>query len=280
MVKAASHDLPQGLVIDGEVRDKEGLAAALREFARTAELGRDVWLGVANQQIVVRLVDLPPIEDEEELEAAIRFQASEAIAMPLEEAVLDYQPIDTHTDETGAERMRVIVVAARRSMVEELVAAVKAAGLRPLGLDLDAFALVRVLTRANGAGTEPGTGGARVYCHLGGITNLAIARGPACLFTRTVATHWDDEGSADRLADEIRLSIDYYMAQPGSPPVEEVVLSGPGSRDEVLVGDLAAHLALPVAIADPLPGLDPEGRAAHDPTRFTVAAGLALGGQS
>ncbi len=279
-MRVASHDLPEGLVVDGEVRDKEGLAAALREFVRTTQLARDVWLGVANQQIVVRLIELPPIEDDEEREAAIRFQASEAIAMPLEEAVLDHQVIDKRVDDTGAERMRVVVVAARRTMVEEFVDAVKGAGLRPRGLDLDAFALVRVLTRANGAGTEPGRGGARVYCHLGGVTNLAIAAGSACLFTRTIASAWDENGSADRLADEIRLSIDYYLAQPDSPPVEEVVLSGPGSRDEGLVDDLAAHLALPVAVAEPLPGLDPDGRAAHDPARFTVAAGLALGGRS
>ena len=48
-------------------------------------------LGVANQQIVVRLLELPRIEDEKQRDAAVRFQASEAIAMPLDEAVLDHQ---------------------------------------------------------------------------------------------------------------------------------------------------------------------------------------------
>ena len=48
-------------------------------------------LGVANQQIVVRVVELPRIEDEKQRDAAVRFQASEAIAMPLDEAVLDHQ---------------------------------------------------------------------------------------------------------------------------------------------------------------------------------------------
>ena len=46
---------------------------------------------MANQQIVVRQIELPAIEDSKELDAAVRFQAAETIAMPLDEAVLDYQ---------------------------------------------------------------------------------------------------------------------------------------------------------------------------------------------
>ena len=46
---------------------------------------------MANQQIVVRVIELPRIEDEKQRDAAVRFQAAEAIAMPLDEAVLDHQ---------------------------------------------------------------------------------------------------------------------------------------------------------------------------------------------
>ena len=85
-----------------------------------------------------------------------------------------------------------------------------------------------------------------------------------------------DAGS--RLADEIRLSIDYYMTQPQAQPVGEVVLSGPGSGDEGLVESLGVHLGLPVRVAFPLGGLDTSGMASsEDPHRYTVAAGLSLG---
>src|SRR5437773_4959704 len=84
--QAASADLPPGLVRDGEVEDVEGLSHALKEFFKAHNFGRNVLLGVANQQIAVRSLEIPPIENEQERTAAVRFQASEAVAMPLDEA--------------------------------------------------------------------------------------------------------------------------------------------------------------------------------------------------
>jgi type IV pilus assembly protein PilM len=273
IAQAASMELPEGLVADGEVTDLEGLSAALKEFAGSAGLPRNVRLGVANQQIVVRLVELPRIENDAERDAAIRFQAAEAIAMPLDEAVLDHQVTAYDEDADGTKRMRVVLVAARQAMVESFAEATKKAGLRPEGIDLDAFALVRVLAR-----NAPEGESARVFCHLAGVTNLAIALGDSCLFTRPLSTVWDGENAAAGLADEIRLSIDYYMAQPHAQPVGDVMLSGPGSRDEELVQALDAHLGMPTGVAEPLGGLDGSAvRPDDDPHRYTVAAGLSLG---
>ena len=272
--QAASTELPAGLVRDGEVVDPEALAAAIKGFVADAGLPKRVRLGISNQQIVVRVIELPPIEDREERDMAVRFQAAEAIAMPLDEAILDHQVAGASVAPDGAPRMRVVLVAARRAMVESVVDAVKAAGLKPDGIDLDAFALVRML-----AEDEQDVDVARVFCHLGGVTNLAIAVGSSCLFTRPLAVDADDEGAPGKLADDIRLSIDYYMAQPDAKPVGEIVLSGPGSYDDELVETLGTLLSIPVTVAEPLRGLDAAVVSpAEDPRRYTVAAGLALGG--
>jgi type IV pilus assembly protein PilM len=270
IARVSSAELADGLVRDGEVADVEGLAAALKAFASQANLPKNVRLVVANQQIVVRAIDLPRIEEGPERDAAVRFQAAEAIAMPLDEAVLDYQVAAYDEDADGAQRMRVVLVAARRAMVEAFVSAAKKAGLKPHGIDLDAFALMRVL--ADDAGE-----GARVYCHLAAVTNLAIGVGTSCLFTRPLAAVWDSENAAVQLADEIRLSIDYYMAQLNARPVEEALLSGPGSCDAEMVDSLASHLGLPTTVAHPLGKLDASHlESGDDPHRYTVAAGLAL----
>jgi type IV pilus assembly protein PilM len=276
VVRGASVDLPKGLVRDGEVTDPHQLGQHLKSFASGTGLSKNVRIGVANQQIVVRVVELPRIDDEQQRDQAVRFQASEAIAMPLDEAVLDHQIAGYADAPDGSPRMQVVLVAARRKMVETLLEAVKAAGLKPEGIDLDAFALVRALA-ANG--NEGGEDGATVFCHLGGVTNLAIAIGSACFFTRPLSAVWDDEDAGSRLADEIRLSIDYYMTQPQARPVSEVVLSGPGSAEEQLVESLGLHLGIPVQVAAPLGRIDSSGLAAgEDPHRYTVAAGLSLGG--
>jgi type IV pilus assembly protein PilM len=275
VVRGVSLDLPEGLVADGEVVNRDGLADALKNFIAETGLPKSVRLGVANQQIVVRVVELPRIEDEKQRDAAVRFQAAEAIAMPLDEAVLDHQLAGYTEAPDGSARMQVVVVAARRSMIEGLLEAAKQAGLKPQGVDLDAFALVRTLAVA----TDTVAGdSARVYCHLGGVSNLAIAVGTACFFTLPLAAVWDDEDAGARLADEIRLSIDYYMTQAQAKPVGEIVLSGPGSADDQLVESLGVHLGLPTTVAAPLGVLDRSALAAsEDPHRLTVAAGLAMG---
>ena len=275
--EAASTDMPAGLLRDGEVEDVAGVSAFLRDFVKQHNLGRNVWLGVANQQIAVRSLDIPPIEDPDERAAAVRFQASEAVAMPLDEAVLDYQVIGQGTGPEGGGAMRVIVVAAREPMIMRLVDAVRGAGLRPEGIDLSAFALMRIIAPE----TEPEPVPARVYCHLAGVTNLAVGVGNTCVFTRPLATIWDG-GSAEfvaMLAEEIRLSMDYYMGQPDARQVSEVLLSGPGSQRPGLVEQVAGLVGLPVSAAQPLGRLGAAAlRMGDDPSRYTIAAGLALAG--
>lgn len=276
IVEAASADMPAGLVRDGEVEDVEGLSHLLREFMKGHNFGKSVWLGVANQQIAVRSLDIPPIEDPDERAAAVRFQASEAVAMPLDEAVLDYQVIGEATGAEGTGSMRVIVVAAREPMVMRLIDAVRGAGLRPNGIDLSAFALMRIVAPEGEAEPAP----ARVYCHLGGVTNLAVGVGNTCVFTRPLATVWDG-GSAEfvsALAEEIRLSMDYYMGQPDARQVAEILLSGPGSQRPGISEQVAGLVGLPVTAAQPLGRLGAASlRMGDDPSRYTVAAGLALG---
>jgi type IV pilus assembly protein PilM len=274
VVRGASLDLPEGLVRDGEVTDAAALAEQLKQFVTEAGLPRNVRLGVANQQIVVRVVELPRIEDDKQRDAAVRFQASETIAMPLDEAVLDHQIAGFVDAPDGTPRMQVVVVAARRKMIETLLEAVKGAGLKADGVDLDAFALVRTLA----VDAHNSSDSARVFCHLGGVTNLAVAVGSSCFFTRPLSAVWDEEEAGSRLADEIRLSIDYYMTQPQAKPVVEVVLSGPGSSDDQLVESLGVHLGIPVEVAAPLGLIDTSGLGqGEDPHRYTVAAGLSLG---
>jgi type IV pilus assembly protein PilM len=230
---------------------------------------------VANQQIVVRQIELPRIEDPDELDAAVRFQAAEAVPMPLDEAVLDSVMLSPAISPDGISQMRVMVVAARRTMVEMLVEAARSAGLKPVGVDLDSFALIRAL-----AMPDPPSDSAVVHCHLAGIVNLAIAVGEDCLFTRPLATDWAGAGLdiAPALAEEVRLSVDAYSLSPDARPVTTVSLSGPGAELEGLADQLKEATGLEVSVAPPLGMIAPLGLPpGEDPRRYTVATGLALG---
>src|SRR5215212_11745488 len=123
--RAVSADLPPGVISDGEVTDVPALSEALKDFFKAHNLPRRVRLGVSNQQIVVRHLELPKIEDPNELATAVRFQASEAIAMPLDEVILDHQVVGEYVNQDGSARLRIIVVAARESMISRVVEAVR-----------------------------------------------------------------------------------------------------------------------------------------------------------
>src|SRR4051794_19571385 len=271
---AVSRELDRDIVRDGEVISEEGLGDALRELFRGESLPRHVRLGVANQQIVVRHIEMPKIADQSERDAAIRFQTAETVAMPLDEAVIDYQTVGESTADGGVSHERILVVAARKAMILRLTDAARRAGLKPEGVDLSAFALVRTL-----AGSSHPDGEARVYCHLGGVANVAVALGSNCLFTRPLTADWEGgDGAVESLAEELRMSIEYYRTQADAPPVRELVLSGPGARIEGLAERVGELIGLAAHAADPLGRMS----GAHfpkdeDPYHHTVSLGLALG---
>jgi type IV pilus assembly protein PilM len=264
---AASIELPPGAVTDAGVVEADQLSEALRELFARGEFGRRVYMGLSVQHGVVRLLDMPLIEDEGERESAVRFQAAEAIAMPLDEAILDYAFVGQSVAPPAGARMQVVLAAARRGPVQEYVEAVQAAGLKPLGIELEPFALVRALgdpAMENEA--------ARLYCHVG-CSNavLAIAVGHTCMFTRSAPA------SGPGLVEHIRMLLGYHASQPGSTPVAEVVVSGAGSDGNVSLDALGVPEGIPVRFASPLGKLEIAAGSEDDHRHLTLATGLALG---
>jgi type IV pilus assembly protein PilM len=221
---AVGAPLAPDTIREGEVLDESLLSETLRQIFKDEQLSNRVRIGVANQRTVLRVLELPPVTDRKELAAAVRFQAEDQIPMPLSNAVLDYQSLGL-IDTPNGERQRVVVVAAQRDMVEKLLSAVRAAGLRPEGVDLSAFALIRSLYRADAESQ-----GRVLYLNVGGLTNMAIAEGLECRFTRVVG------GGLEAMAAEVAerrgipltdarallAAIDLRPAEPEPEPVAVV----------------------------------------------------------
>jgi type IV pilus assembly protein PilM len=247
------------------------------------------------------------VDDPKALAAAVRAQAPDHIPMPIDEAVVDFQPLGVIQTPAGP-RSRVVVVAVRREMVERAAAAVHGAGLQLEGIDLSAFGMVRALASKHA--------GAVLYVNLAGLTNVAVANADGCLFTRAsaggveaiaqtlaerrgltleharqwmvhvgLATPGDAvEGDPDlvaaartgleegvhQLADGIRNSLNFYRTQDNSETVETGIVTGPAVAIPGFVERLAEHLRLP------LEGLTVATEGDADAGRLTVAAGLAV----
>lgn len=316
--RAVVAPLAPDVVRDGEVKDPQSLAATLRALFSEHGLGRRVRVGMANQRIVVRTLDLPVIEDAKELEAAVRFQAQEHIPMPIDQAVLDFQSLGKVQTADG-ERTRVALVAARRDTVDRLLAALQTAGLRAVGIDLAAFAMLRALDPGAADADEP-----VLYVNVSGMTNVAIAQGTVCRFTRAVpggmegmimqlaerrglttehARGWldhvglsrpveDVEGDeeivtearsvltegARRVADDLRNTLDFQRSQEAGLDVSRAVLTGAAVSIPGFVEQVSADLGIPVE-ARAVRESHPGAAGEVDPSCLTVAAGLAVEGR-
>jgi type IV pilus assembly protein PilM len=251
---AAGAPLPADTVREGEVLDESMLSEALRALFGDSRLSRRVRLGVANQRTVLRTLELPPVTDRKELAAAVRFQAQDQVPMPLSNAVLDFHPLGVFDTPDGP-RQRVVLVAAQRDMIQRLLTAVRNAGLRPEGVDLSAFALIRSLYRP-----DPEHADRVLYLNVDGLTNMAIAEGTTCRFTRVVGG--GIEAMASELAErrsiplvearELIISVD-LSAPPEPEPESGVTVVEPEPVD--MAGDeqptVAAQDAQPDPTADP-----------------------------
>jgi type IV pilus assembly protein PilM len=183
-------DTPVGAVAEGEVLDPVAIAGALRELWRKSGITtKDIALGVANQKVVVRLIDLP-FMDRNELAGAIQYQAHDYIPIPIEDAILDFQIIGDYMTPSDEHMIEVLLVAAQRDMLASVISAVENAGLRPMQVDITPFAVVRALL-GDGPGVLPDEGeGAQAtgVVHMSsGITTIGVVERGIPRFTRVSA---------------------------------------------------------------------------------------------
>jgi type IV pilus assembly protein PilM len=173
-----------GVVVNGEVRDTAALAAKLSEFFTKHNLPRKhVRLGVANSRIGVRWFEVAGVTDEQQLENAIRFRAHELLPIPLEDVVMDHHVLDRYQSESGESVWKILLVVAHRQLIDSYVAACKEAGIELVGIDLEAFALLRALGTSQ-SGTQAG---ALIGVSLGHErTTFAVSDGNVCEFARVL----------------------------------------------------------------------------------------------
>lgn len=316
--------LPPGAIRDGEVVDAAAVSASIRRlWTEGGFKGKRVVVGVANQRVIVRLAEMPAMS-ESDLQSALRYEAQELIPFPVEEAVLDFQILDDVVDSDGDARMRVLLAAAQRDMVRSHLAAVEGAGLHAGVVDVVPFALVRALGNQDSPfDFEPRA--EAIVCIGGGVTNVVVHEQGVPRFVRVLLVGGDDVTDAivrdlnvqideaealkrqadisspdpavaragqvvrDRLAplvEEIRGSLDYFMAQSQSAAVDRVLVTGGGSRMAGLMERLQAQLGATVEPARPLAGLKigrsvglSEDQLADIEPLLAVPVGLALAGE-
>ena len=186
VLQLAREALDPGIVSNGELREPELLAEALKAFFKQHKLPkRGVRLGIATNRIGVRTLEIAGIEDAKQLANAIRFRAQEALPIPIDEAVLDYQVLSEVRNDEGETTRRILLVLAYRDLIDRYVTACKKAGIQLAGIDLEAFALLRAIAAPREEGTPAQA--ALVAVTVGhDRTTFAVSDGRTCEFTRVL----------------------------------------------------------------------------------------------
>jgi type IV pilus assembly protein PilM len=240
----AGISLPMGAVVEGEIVDVDAVSAAVKELFKGMR-EKDVSIGVSNQKVVVRLIDLPFME-RDELQGAIQYQAQDYIPIPVEDAILDFQIIGDYMTPNDEHMMEVLLVAAQRDMISAAVAAVESAGLKLQQIDVTSFAIVRALMGDRPSllpdeDEEPGSATGVIHVSSG-ITNIAVVEKGIPRFTRVSSLAGNE--FTQSIANVLNLTFD---------EAEDIKI-------KMGLPDLGS-----TTVPEPIPGIDPAvGQVAQD----------------
>ncbi|MBU4590033.1 MAG: pilus assembly protein PilM [Candidatus Omnitrophica bacterium] len=266
---------------------------------------RRVNVSLSGPSVIVRYIEMPSMRHDE-LRSAIKFEAEKYIPFSISESVIDFASLD----KTSSGSQRVLLVAAKKSVVAGLLELFKGVGLEVNGIDVDSFAFLNAFQRGR---VEEKDDAACALINTGErFSNMNIAEKGNVYFTRDVL--WGgsditkrikdamavglDEAEAmkkkpgekreevvaaiapvlDKLASQVRMSFDYFESQFGRG-VEKVYVSGGSSYLFNMVDFLKDSLGVSVAMWNPLEGIRTSGAIEEmdkTPALFSVAMGLAL----
>lgn len=212
---AFAFETPPECVAEAVVTDPGRLAellkAGLEEHGVTCENG---VAAVAGAQVTVREAHMPKMP-EKLIGKSVRYEAARYISIPVEEATVEYELLGR-----SAEGIDVLLVAAPTKLVESRTEVLLKAGLTPLAVDLEAFALYRALVEASPDAADDAQ--TIVLLDLGAAhTDLNIVRGGTFVLSRSLAICGNSMteaiapmvGGDLKAAEELKLAADLELAK-------------------------------------------------------------------
>lgn len=303
-------ELPEGAVVNGVVMDQPAVTQALRNLWRDNKFEcRNLILGITNQQVVVRDLQMPNLPPDQ-LVRALPYRAREIIAIPLDQALIDFTPLGEVDPETDTQNG--LLVAAPREPVLAAVRAVEKAGLKVARVDLASFAALRSIADEQlsvEAVIDMGAHMTSIVIHKHGIPKVVrtITRGGEELTRKTAermelnpleaeelkrthgldGTHTEITRSMAEairpLLAEIRSSVHYFAASNSGVQIERISLTGGASQLSGLGKMLSDHVGVPVNTVPALQHIRNRWatKQTHieeaDDVASAVAVGLAMG---
>ena len=287
----ATAPVPPTAIQSNVIQDEPPIVDAIKALLdATRTQATEVITAVPGPAVIVKKVVLPA-QSGNAIDAAVLGEASHLIPDSLDNVNLDYQVIDMIED---GNKMEVLVVAVKRDIINSYTAAIKAAGLEPVLVDVDYFALenmyelnyslagdspvalVNIGARyssinilKNGRSTFTGdvpVGGAEYTDSL--VRQLGISPEDADQVKRGKTVSGVDRDSAEPviasvtefITEEIQRAISFFWTAATDEPIGSVVLSGGPARMPGLTTHLQERLQTTVEVADPFRRVRVDGK--------------------
>ena len=286
--------LPPDVIGEGMIKDPPVVVDAIKECAAKAGVKtKEAVLSVSGRELIMKKIQLPKVTAKE-LGDAIMLEAEHHINLPIDEVYLDHQVVGGSAGTGGT--MDVMLVAVKKTKINEYVAVVEEAGLSPVVVDVDAFALQNqyeinspeTMTEAValidiGASimkTNVVRGGSSIFARdiaFGGNNytraisqrlNIPFEKAEAAKRGEEVAgVQWDElvpalEAVSRELSLEIQRTFDYFASTAESERISRIVLSGGCAKLSGIDEFLSSSWGIPVEVVKPFQNIQ------FDPNRF------------
>jgi type IV pilus assembly protein PilM len=174
-------DIAPGLIEDGVIKDPETVAETLRQLFKTYNVKeRNVAISIGGYSVIVKKISVQNME-EDQLQETIHFEAEQYIPFDINDVNLDFQILGEN--EHNPNQMNVLLVAAKKEMINDYVSLTQMAGLNPCIIDVDAFALQNIFEQSYDVGEEN-----IALIDIGASkTSLNILKGVNSVFMRDVS---------------------------------------------------------------------------------------------
>ena len=179
--------LPRDAVADGNIVNLEASAETVRRaWKKLGASTRDVAIALPASHVITKKIIVPAGQRESELEVLVESEANQYIPFALEEVNLDFQIIGPAP--SSPDEIEVLIAASRKEKVEDRVAVVESAGLKPVVMDVESYALQASFELIEKQLPESGKGQIVALIDIGAnLMNLTVLRNGQQLYAREQA---------------------------------------------------------------------------------------------
>jgi type IV pilus assembly protein PilM len=299
------------VIVDGTVMDEGRVVSAIRElFDETGVKNKQVAVSISGHAVIVKKISLPPMPDEE-LEGQVKLAAEQYIPFDINEVNIDFHVLPADLSGDKQTDMAVILVAAKKDKINELTELVKGAGLTPMIMDVDAFAIENMHAINYPMAQDETT----ALINIGAsVMNVNIIRGGASLFTRDIPLGGNryteaiqremgmsyeeaeeskrmgkgrDSGEGElstvmnsmngEVASELARTVDYFKTSAANAELDRVLVCGGVAQAKGLIQQLGDRMQVPVELADPFSEIDVTGSGMDPDLLADLAPSAAVG---